>query len=109
MAQDPWAKAAAVLARTPGASVTLSYQLKSGGPAFDVPAIPTVTEVATGGGRGGRRMRKRQFEVARLDLRGERSEIGDLVGIGSEGGWSVAGVETDTSDSIFLLTLTRQD
>jgi hypothetical protein len=104
-----FARAASALTRVGGELVT--YQFRQGGPALTVRVVFSQPEepVSIGMPRTGKASVRVAATVAASDLAPGRPERGDLIGLGSEKGWKVDGVEQDPSTAFYTLALLRQD
>jgi len=108
---DPFAMAAEDLAASE-LGIDATYQLVSGGPEFPVRLVPVEVEAPTdnayGNGAGSMATRV-EWIVTAAALRGGRPQVGDLVGKGSESGWIVEAVRSDTRRVRYYLHLGQQN
>jgi hypothetical protein len=104
-----FARAAAVMARVGGETVT--YMFKQGGPPLTFQAVFRQPEDAELGnfGRTGKASVRVMAIITAADVAPGRPERGDLIAIGSEKGWKVETVDQDGTEAFFTLGLSRQD
>lgn len=109
MPSDPWARAAARMARGVG-SVEASYQFVEGGPSKAVRLIPSQEEASAGAqfGRPGSSATVRVMTLVAAEIAPGRPQKNDLVGLGTEGGWRVEKAVEDAERATFTLWLRRQ-
>lgn len=114
---NPFARAAEIVAAGP-LGVDALYEFKQGGPPFPVRLILSHEEEGGGMGFGtpGKAAIRVRATITSVALnpnaspeRMARPAPGDLIGIGSEGGWRVTNARMDVEGVSYTLDLARQD